>query len=388
MELNRRNVRMILFIIALSVAWMVALFHIGAVVSAICSVLRIGSFLYMGFALAFILNTPMRRIEETLTTRAHSARHTAFPKAVRPVSLCLSALLFLSLVFLVIFWILPELVRSIALLAEQLPSFLAELNDFFLGLSETSDRSLATLALPVIDWVELFDSALSSLSDSLGSLVTVALGAAAGVLSAALNLLLGFVLALYMLMRKEKLIGQTKRLFYAFLPEKAVDTLTDIARLISETFFSFIGGQFTESVLLGFLCFIGMQLFRFPYAAMVSVLVCVTAFIPFFGAMIALIVGVLLILVSQSLYRALWFAAFFFCLQQIENNLIYPHIVGKSVMLSGFWVLIAVTLGGKVAGLPGILLSVPLCSVLYALTREIVNWRNKIRKVSEEKMKI
>lgn len=180
--------------------------------------------------------------------------------------------------------------------------------------------------------------------------------------------------ALVLKAQKETLTGQAKKVVRALFSEKWAHWITDVARMTNRTFSNFVTGQLTEAVILGTLCFLGMLIFRLPYAGVISVLVGFTALIPIFGAFIGVGIGAFLILLVSPI-KALWFILFFVILQQLEGNLIYPRVVGKSVGLPGIWVLAAVTVGGNAFGLAGMLLAVPLCSVLYTLARQGVNAR-------------
>lgn len=380
MELNRNNVRTLLGMIAFAAVLTAMLLHLGEVVGALRVAFAAVSFIFIGLSLAFIMNAPMCALERLLGRLEGSGRLGGFVCQYRRIiSLLLTAMLALGLVLLVVFMVIPEFSRSIALLAEQIPAFLTEMNALIQSVADDPTGLLAQSGMPSIDWVKVGDTMLTFARDSIGNFVKGTFSAASSVVSGVVNVAVGFVLALYLLIQKERLIGQLKRFLYAFCKEKLVDKMTDIARLTGETFSSFVAGQFLEAIILGLLCLVGMSVLGFPFAPMISVLVAVTALIPVFGAFIGLFVGAFMILVNQGFLQAGWFILFFFILQQLENSLIYPHIVGRSVMLPGVWVMVAVTLGGKVAGVFGLLVSAPLCSVLYAIVREVVNMRNKRR---------
>ena len=193
-----------------------------------------------------------------------------------------------------------------------------------------------------------------------------------------------FVFAFYLLAQKEKLGRQVKKASNAILKPKPAQNLTNVTKLTNSVFTKFITGQFTDACIIGVLCFIGMLIFRMPYAAIISVLIGFTALIPIFGAFIGAGVGAFLILL-ESPVKAFWFIVFIIILQQIEGNLIYPKVVGKSVGLPGIWVLVAVTVGGSLAGVLGMLFSVPVSTVLYVLFKEFVNNKTKEQALEEVK---
>ena len=218
-----------------------------------------------------------------------------------------------------------------------------------------------------LDWNKI----TSFIQNGATNVISSTFNAAASVVNGTINFFLGLIFAFYLLSQKEKLMVQTKRFLYAFFPEKKMDSILRVGSLANKTFSNFISGQCTEAVILGVLCFIGMSVFRFPYALMISVLVGFMSLIPIFGAFIGVAIGAFLILMVSPL-KALWFVVFFIVLQQVEGNLIYPRVVGNSIGLPAIWVLVAVIVGGSAMGILGMILFIPLCSVLYALLREAV----------------
>ena len=195
------------------------------------------------------------------------------------------------------------------------------------------------------------------------------------IVSAIVNVVLGVVFAIYLLAQKENLIRQTNKVVHTIFKSEVADRLERLAKLVHSVFTKFVTGQLTEAVIIAVLCFIGMLIFRMPYAGMVSVLIGFTALIPMFGAFIGTAIGAFLIL-FESPVKAIWFVVFIIILQQLENNLIYPKVVGKSVGLPGIWVLCAVTIGGSAFGILGMLFSVPICSVMYVLFKNYINRKN------------
>ncbi len=388
MEFNRRNIRLLLLIVAFAIALLAALLNLGVVAEALKVALRMVSFLLIGLCVAFILNTPMKLMETRLFAFFNRRFGKRWQRIRRPICLTMTVLLVSGLLFLVFFLLIPELGATITLVSEQFPKFVEDTNLWLSGLLDGYGRSLDSWNIPKIDWVKIGDAALEMLKRGASNFLTGTMTAATGIVSGVFNFVVGVVLALYILAQKEKLAGQVKRALYAYLPEKRVDRLLEIGDMANQIFCSFISGQFFESMILGFLCFVGMRVFGFSFAPAVSLLVGVTAFIPIFGALIGFLVGALMILIHQGFADAAWFMVFFLLLQQVEGNLIYPHVVGKSVMLSGLWVLTAVTLGGNLLGIVGMVISVPLCSLFYALLREAVNRRNQAREVDLEKLKV
>ncbi len=206
----------------------------------------------------------------------------------------------------------------------------------------------------------------------LSSTVTAAVSIASGLASFSI----AFIFSVYLLLQKEALARQAKKLLYAYFPEIRVNTWIRVLRMTEQTFSKFLAGQCTEAVILGLMFFVSMAFLRLPYALLIGVLIAFTALIPVFGAFIGCAVGIFLTLTVDPL-QAVWFTILFFVLQQLEGNLIYPHVVGNSVGLPSIWVLAAVSVGGSMFGIAGMLVFIPLCSVFYALLREDVNRRLK-----------
>ena len=211
-----------------------------------------------------------------------------------------------------------------------------------------------------------------------GTVLSSTFSAAMSIASGLTNFSIAFIFSIYILLQKETLSRQFKKLMYAYFPEQWVNEWIRVIRLTDQTFSRFLAGQCTEAVILGAMFFVAMSLVKLPYALLIGVLIAFTALIPVFGAFIGLAVGIFLMLTVNPL-QAVWFTILFFVLQQVEGNLIYPHVVGNSVGLPSIWVLAAVSIGGSMMGIVGMLVFIPLCSVLYALLREDVNRRLKCK---------
>jgi predicted PurR-regulated permease PerM len=240
--------------------------------------------------------------------------------------------------------------------------------------------------LKAINWEELANKTIGFLGSGAGSFINSTVNVASRIFSGLFTFFMGFVFSIYLLVQKETMARQARKLLYAYLPEDISDRIVSIAKLANRTFSSFLSGQCLEAVVLGLLFFIVMTVFRFPYALMISVLIAVSALIPVFGAFIGCVVGAFMILMTDGLMKMLWFIAVFLVLQQLEGNLIYPKVVGNSVGLPSIWVFAAVSIGGSAFGVVGMLVFIPLCSVLYALLKDSVNLRLKERKISKKKI--
>ena len=335
----------------------------------------------LGAGIAFVFNVPMRAIENNLEIRKEGFRRT------------LAIMLTIGAMILVIMFVVELLVPQIGLtvdaLALKIPAFVERTaNNLMILMEENPDLKewiLETTKLESIDWNSILRNTLSFLSNRISNWMGSAVNVIGNVTSGLVNLVIGIVFALYCLSNKEILARQGRRILYSILSESHADELIRVLRLTNVTFSNFISGQALEAVILGCLFAVAMALFRMPYIPLVSVTIAVTALIPVVGAFVGCIVGAFFILVDDPLL-ALTFIAMFLVIQQLENNIIYPRVVGTSIGLPGMWVLVSVTVGGELMGVGGMLLMIPLASVLYTLTREFTEKRLAERNISPEKL--
>ena len=323
----------------------------------------------LGASLAFIFNVPMRAIEN-LVKGISSAK---LRRLVAVVLTFLAVLLVLALVF----WLLiPQMIKTIQSLIPKLYTFATNIGDSVTEFLEKNPQVMqwvvANTEFENLDWAGLAQKIISMVGTSVTKIVESAFTAIGSVTGALVDMVIAIVFALYCLFQKESLARQGRKLLYAFLPEKFSDGVIRILRLTNSTFSNFLSGQCVEVCILGCLFAVAMAIFRMPYIPLVSVLVAVTAFIPVVGAWVGCILGAFFILVANPI-QAVWFVVMFLVLQQIENNLIYPRVVGTSIGLSGMWVLVAVAVGGELMGVAGMFLMIPVASVLYTLLREFTN---------------
>ena len=250
---------------------------------------------------------------------------------------------------------------------------------------ELQEWILANTELENIDWTSLLQKAGSVVGDSVSTIVDSTFSAIGSVTGAIVNAVISVVFAIYCLSRKEILARQCRRVMYSVLPERFTDEVIRIMRLTNSTFSNFISGQCLEACILGCLFAVTMLIFKMPYVPLVSVVIAVTALVPVVGAFVGCALGAFFILVNDPL-QALTFVIMFLVLQQLENNLIYPRVVGTSIGLPGMWVLVAVTIGGEIMGVGGMLVMIPLVSVLYTLLREFTDKRLLERGIPAEKL--
>lgn len=377
MELHKKNIQKILWIITFAIVLFSILQNLEKVNGVIQIALGLLSPLLIGLCIAFIINVPMRFIETHLFCDRKKFRIPS--KCKRPLSILLTLLFVTGVITVVVFLLVPELINTFGMLKEVFPVFLEDIQNWAMQFSDEFPEITDQIMNIDLDWNKITSFIQSGATNVISSTMNVA----ASVVNGTINFFLGLIFAFYLLSQKEKLIDQSKRFLYAFFPAKKIDAMLRVGALTNKTFSSFISGQCTEAVILGVLCFIGMCIFRFPYALMLSVLVGFMSLIPIFGAFIGVAIGAFLILMLSPM-KALWFIVFFIVLQQVEGNLIYPRVVGNSIGLPAIWVLVAVIIGGSAMGIFGMILFIPLCSVLYALLREAVprklaekNWKQE-----------
>ncbi|MCB6364662.1 AI-2E family transporter [Intestinibacillus massiliensis] len=386
MDLNRNNMKKIALLIAFAVLLFVGLENFQKVTGVISGFFALVSPFILGGCIAFILNVPIAFIERSLFGKR---REDWARKCKRPVSLVLAIALVLGLVVVVVLLVAPQIARSIGLLSNRMPDFflkvqgwISELEAQFPALS--GQLSNLQFDWDTIDWGMVGQTAWDFLRNGAGDMLGSTFNMASSIIGAIVNFFLGMFFALYVLLQKEKLGRQVKKLLYAVLPSPKADGFLSICTLSQQTFANFITGQCTEAVILGLMFFISMSVLHFPYALLVGALIALTALIPIFGAFIGCFVGAFLILIENPM-QALWFIILFLVLQQVEGNLIYPHVVGNSVGLPSLWVLVAVTVGGSTMGIVGMIICIPVFSVLYTLIRTATNNRLRARGVPPEK---
>lgn len=337
----------------------------------------------LGAAIAFIINVPMRAIERHLSC----IKKDGFR---RTIAILLTLLAFLIIIAGIILLLVPQISETIQSLLPKLTAFFQRIEMYIVAFLQDNPDLLQWVSenteLKSLDWAGLIQKAISMLKDSVSVIASGAFSAVGGVTSALVDALIALVFSLYCLSRKEILARQGRRILYAFLPEHFTDEVIRIMRLTNSTFSNFISGQCLEAVILGCLFAIAMAILKLPYIPLVSVLIAVTALVPIVGAFVGCFLGTFFILVNDP-FQALVFVAMFLVLQQIEGNLIYPKVVGTSIGLPGMWVLVAVTVGGDLMGIAGMLVMIPISSVLYTLLREFTNQRLDHRQIDPDKLR-
>lgn len=371
MQLDKENIKKIRWLIAFAILLYLGVQNLHIVISTVRVLLGFLFPFIIGFGIAFILNIPMKFIEHHLFGKALKQEKKTAQKLARPVSLVLSICFVICIIVIVMLVVVPELGATFVNIAkkieENIPVFQKWIDNVFGNNPE------------VVKWAQsldiepgkIIDSVLGVLKNGVNNIVSSTVSITMGLLTTAMNVSIGFVFACYVLLQKEKLLQQIKKAMYAMIPEKPVRYLAHVWNLANRIFSSFITGQCIEAVILGSMFFVSMTILHFPYAMLVGVLISFTALIPLFGGIIGCWVAFFLILMISPV-KAVLFLGLFLILQQIEGNLIYPHVVGGSVGLPSIWVLVAVTLGGSLMGIAGMLIFIPTVSVIYTLFREWV----------------
>ena len=335
-----------------------------------------------GAGIAFVFNVPMRAIERQLDgIHKTGTRRT------------LSILLTLFCLFLIIMFVfellIPQIRLTILSLTEKIPAFIDRTAQNLMVLMadnpELGTWIQTAFQLESLDWSNILKDILVWLANQVSTVMGGTVNVIGNVTSGIVNAVIAIVFAIYCLGRKEILARQGRRVLYSVLSERRADEIIRIMRLTNSTFSSFISGQCLEALILGCLFAVVMAVLKMPYIPLVSVIIAVTALIPVVGAFVGCIVGAFFILVNDPL-QAVSFVAMFLVLQQLENNLIYPRVVGTSIGLPGMWVLVAVTVGGETMGVGGMLVMIPLVSVLYTLAREFTNRRLAERNIPAHKL--
>lgn len=383
MELNKKAIKTIFFGVAGCILLYWILHETERVTAAYNVIANVLSPFVIGAVLAFIFNVPMRSIERLLGG-------IKIPTLRRMIALLLTLLLVFLVLTLVFSLLLPQVVTTAENVAARIPVFYKNVETKIFAFLEAhpdiQEWVIANTDFENIDLVGLAQNLFTMLGDSVETIMLGAVSAIGKTFDIVFDLFISIVFGIYCLFQKENLARQGRKLLYSIASEKFADGTVRVLRLTNTTFSNFLSGQCLEVCILGSMFAICMAIFDMPYIPLVSVLVAVTAFIPVVGAFIGCIVGALLILVDDPL-QAVQFVVMFLVLQQIENNLIYPRVVGTSIGLPGMWVLFAVAVGGEFMGVSGMFLMIPLSSVLYTLLRERTNKRLSLLSIDDEKLK-
>lgn len=385
MSRNQRSKKEIMVLILFAAVVCLGVLNFGAFINFIQKVLEMMKPFMIGAAIAFVVNLPLKFIEEKWLNHLP----VRFKNSKRTIGIILSLLFFAIVIAFVIVSVIPQMGRTLNQLAQKIPVFFNNVftqAEIILADNPQALEFLNQLEYERVNWDGLISKVAAFVKSGVGSLLTSTVSMAGNVFGSLVNGIISFIFSIYILSQKEKLKDQASRVVCAYFKESTQYKIFYVTKLVYRNFSKFLTGQCVEAVILGALFVVAMTVFRMPYAFMIGVLIAFTALIPLVGAFVGCFVGVFFILVDTPV-KAAWFILMFLIIQQIEGNLIYPKVVGNSVGLPSLWVLVAVTLGSSMLGVVGMLLFIPLFSTAYRLIKEDVNRRNEKKALMIKKHK-
>ena len=387
MDLKQMTFKQIRELIVFTILCLVGLWKFDVVLEVLSFLWDIVFPFALGGAIAFIINVPMSFVEKKLFGKKE-AQGKKKERLARLVSLVVTLLVVIVVIVLVMFVLVPQLGETFSSLGSSITEFLPKLQEWAKEFTHNNSEVMSVVNKIEYDPQKIMSWAMGFLGNGAESMMSTTVSAVSSVLSGVANFFIAFSFAIYILFQKEKLHLQMRKIIFAFLPKGKAEAVLEVCSLAYKIFSSFLTGQCVEAMILGSMFVVSMTIFRLPYALLIGMIIAFTALIPVFGGFIGCWVGFFMIfMVSPE--KAIFFLILFLVLQQIEGNLIYPHVVGGSVGLPSIWVLAAVSIGGKLMGIVGMLIFIPLASVFYTLFREVVYLRLKkqhIKKVTIEEV--
>ena len=381
MDLNKKSMKKIRELIVFTAILVVALWKFDTVLEVAKNIWGILFPFVLGGAIAFVINVPMSFLEKKIFGKTKDENKVG-KKLARPISLLLTIILAVSVIILVMFGVIPQLTRTIASLMMSIATFIPQMQDWIREFSHNNQDIMKLVNQVQFNPDQAIKWGISILGSGAGNMMNTTMSAVGSIVSGFATFFIAFSFACYILFQKEKLHVQIRKVFFAFIPKQKAEAFLKICSLTYQTFANFLTGQCVEAVILGSMFVVTLSILKMPYALLIGTLIAFTALIPIFGAFIGCAVGCFLIfMVSPK--QAILFIIVFLILQQIEGNLIYPHVVGGSVGLPSIWVLAAVTIGGNLMGIVGMLIFIPLVSVLYTIFREFVYLRLKEKNIKQ-----
>ena len=364
LNMEKREIKRYVFIAALAIAVCVISQNFAVIANFVSLLLGALKPLVIGLVIAYIFNIIMNFFEKLYFPSSTSKLINA---TRRPVCLTVSFAIAVAVIILIACIVVPEIASAFTVLYKEIPPSFTKAKDFVMDKLNEYPEIQDKISSIEFDWAKIAEKASKLLTSGVAGILSSAVGIIGGFTSFMTNLVLGIIFAIYLLLRKDKLMNDGRRLKNIWFSESFNRRSSEVFATANETFRSFFVGQFVEAIILGTLCFIGMKLLKLPYAAMSGTLVGVTAFIPIVGAFIGAGVSAFIILTVDPM-KALIFIIFLVILQQIEGNIIYPKVVGGKVGLPSIWTLAAVTIGGGLFGILGMIVGVPLAATLYKLS--------------------
>ncbi len=376
--MDKKTTKNILKIILISVTFIFALWNIDTLISLIAKFFNILRPVIIGFAIAFILKNFQKTFKNFYSKIFKKNKSGKIATVLSTITVYIILIAIITAIILIV---IPQLSNSVKMFKDNLDGYLNNAQDYLQNLASHIDSDF----LENLDIKHKINSILEKTSQSIPIIIKGAFGFTTTLVGTITDIVIGFIISVYFVVGREKLWAQFRKVVFAFLDKKKSEKFLSLLDKTNNSFSNFIKGQLTESFILGSLCFIGMTIFRFPYAFLISVLVGATSLIPIVGAFIGTAPGVFILwLVKPSL--ALWFIVFIIVLQQIEGNLIYPRVVGTNVGLPALWVLLAITIGGGLYGILGMIISVPIMSLIYDALKAKVAIRLSNKNISEKQI--
>ena len=381
MDLSKMSIKKIRELIVFTALLVVALWKFDVVLGVLKTIWDIIFPFVLGGAIAFLTNVPMSFLEKKIFENVKK-KNKIVRKLKRPISLILTIVLVVGVIALVMFGVIPQLTRTMGTLVTSINDFIPQMQSWIGEFFHNNQEIMNLVDQIEFDPDQTIKWGISLLGNGAGNMMNTTMSAVGSIVSGVATFFIAFSFACYILFQKEKLHIQIRKVFFAFLPRQKADTFLKVCSLTYRTFANFLAGQCLEAVILGSMFVVTLSILRMPYALLIGILIAFTALIPIFGAFIGCAVGSFLIFMVNP-QQAILFVIVFLVLQQIEGNLIYPHVVGESVGLPSIWVLAAVTIGGNLMGIVGMLVFIPLLSVLYTIFREFVYLRLKKQNIKQ-----
>ena len=381
MDLSKMSIKKIRELIVFTALLVVALWKFDVVLGVLKTIWDIIFPFVLGGAIAFLTNVPMSFLEKKIFENVKK-KNKIVRKLERPISLILTIVLVVGVIALVMFGVIPQLTRTMGTLVTSINDFIPQMQSWIGDFFHNNQEIMNLVDQIEFDPDQAIKWGISLLGNGAGNMMNTTMSAVGSIVSGVATFFIAFSFACYILFQKEKLHIQIRKVFFAFLPRQKADAFLKVCSLTYRTFANFLAGQCLEAVILGSMFVVTLSILRMPYALLIGILIAFTALIPIFGAFIGCAVGSFLIFMVSP-QQAILFVIVFLVLQQIEGNLIYPHVVGESVGLPSIWVLAAVTIGGNLMGIVGMLVFIPLLSVLYTIFREFVYLRLKKQNIKQ-----
>ena len=381
MDLSKMSIKKIRELIVFTALLVVALWKFDVVLGVLKTIWDIIFPFVLGGAIAFLTNVPMSFLEKKIFENVKK-KNKIVRKLKRPISLILTIVLVVGVIALVMFGVIPQLTRTMGTLVTSINDFIPQMQSWIGEFFHNNQEIMNLVDQIEFDPDQAIKWGISLLGNGAGNMMNTTMSAVGSIVSGVATFFIAFSFACYILFQKEKLHIQIRKVFFAFLPRQKADDFLKVCSLTYRTFANFLAGQCLEAVILGSMFVVTLSILKMPYALLIGILIAFTALIPIFGAFIGCAVGSFLIFMVNP-QQAILFVIVFLVLQQIEGNLIYPHVVGESVGLPSIWVLAAVTIGGNLMGIVGMLVFIPLLSVLYTIFREFVYLRLKKQNIKQ-----